>query len=32
MNVENFTKNKNKYKGWVTAIVETRTYSLSYKD
>ena len=32
MNVGNMTKNKNKYKGWVTPIVETRTYSLSYKE
>ena len=26
------TKNENKYKGWVTPIVETCTYSLSYKE
>ena len=32
MNVGNLTKNENKYKGWVTPIVETCTYSLSCKE
>ena len=32
MNVGNLTKNENKYKGWITPIVETCIYSLSYKE